>query len=123
MKEDPQLTSLAKGLEGLDEDPEHSLSVSYSVSIDLRMLVTTKGELTPLGKQRMRLLARQIAKGSHDLSLRVGNEDDLPKAITMAMYMSEELNVPWGRVSLGVTDQPKVNGQINIVIARRFERN
>ena len=122
INEDPHLTSLAKGLEGLDADREHSLSVSYSVSVFLRLLTTGDGELTPLGKQRMRMLARQLAKGTHDLALRVEREDDLPKAISMGMHLTDELGVPLGRASVGLTHQSGDDGRVDIILTRRFQR-
>lgn len=123
MNEDPHLSSLAKGLEGMDEDPQHDISISYTVSVDLGLLTTSDGNLTPLGKQRMKMLARQIAKGSHDMSLRVDSADDLDKAITMGMYISDELGVAWGHASVGIKDSEAAQGKVDIVLVKRLHRH
>lgn len=120
MKEDPHLTSMGKGLQGLDEALQHQIRTNYAVDVEIRMWMDRKGKLTNLGKQRLLMLARQLKRASHDVTFQVARSEDLPHAVTMGLYLADELQIAPGRVSLGIGDLPESeSAKLRIILSRR----
>ena len=118
---EPHNVSLNKGLEGIDKETEHDISQSYTVSMDLALLVDNDGNVTSIGKQRLRMLALQIKKGSHELSMAVNNESDMTDAITMSLYMTEELGAHLGSTSVALRKNGQ-RGKVAFQLIRQLQR-
>ncbi len=54
---DPVYESLAKGIAGLEEHEKRETAVSNSIKVPLAMLFSREGEITNLGRQKMRMLS------------------------------------------------------------------
>ncbi|MCA9215911.1 MAG: flagellar motor protein MotB, partial [Planctomycetales bacterium] len=98
---DPSLRSLAKGLQGLEDDERRQLSSQHSATIALAELVNQKGEVTAMGNQQLKMLARNIRRRPFDVKLVASNQKDMEKAHILAWSLYEDHGVEIEKIAVG----------------------
>ncbi len=117
MYDEPALNSMAKGLEGLDQEPRHAIAHNYAVTTELNLLLDATGNVTSTGRQRLRMLARQLQQGPHDLTFQVGSDDHLDAVIKLADLMSDEFGVDPGRIAVGLDTAAEPSNSLKMVLS------
>jgi len=122
MYEEPVTNSMDKGLEGLDEAEQYPIAQNYAVKTDLKLMLDSAGRVTPTGRQRMRMLARQLKRGPHDVTFQVATKEQVEQATALATFMSDEWNVDPSRVGVGLYHAEAEDGPMRILLSLGRQR-
>lgn len=114
IESDPSIHSLAAGLEGLNEESNAAVSDSYEFEMPVSLLVTDRGEITPVGAQRLRMFARRVKKGTHDMTFEVSNTTEVDRCMAMCNYLVNNEQVHPGRIAVSVVDDNALSSKLRI---------
>ena len=103
MYKDPSLRSLDKGIAGLDESEERVLARSHHIELPLDSLISSVGQLTAVGQQRLRLIAIQMSKMPLHLEIAVQSESSLESGLILAEHLTATKAVPQAKVGVAIT--------------------
>ena len=113
---EPALGALSKGIESLNDENRRELQQRYAIRMPLSLLVDSRGRITGLGHQRVRMLTTQLRKAPFRASLMAGNEEDLGKVISLAEELTSVQKVELGKVSVGL-EGAVAAGSVEIVLS------
>ena len=119
MYSDPALSTLDKGIAGLEKDEMRVLGTIHQLRQSLKSVVDAKGNLTPLCRQQLKLLSRQLRKRPLNLDIVVNNQDELPAALAIVEHLGRNENVPVAKVGVGVAEHKTDSGQVLMIIANQ----
>ena len=121
---DPALESLGEGLEGLENTNQNLMDLSHSIRMPTSLLVSDDGNVTPIGRVRLRMLARKIRQAPYHLSIHVGRTEDLERVLVMTNYLITSESVVPGKIGVGmVPHSDPMNQYINVVMTRQRVEN
>ena len=106
---DPALRSLSKGLQGLEQDEQRKLSSQHSATIPLGELVNPDGEVTSMGSQQLKMLARNIRNRPFDVKLVASTQKDMEKAHALAWALHKHHGVEINKIAVGRATKWKLN--------------
>ena len=117
---DPTLETLGNGLKSLDEQPEHQTFDSYLFQAQLELFADGQNNVTPIGKQRLQMIATQMYAMPFDVRFDVNTPGDADKAFALAEYMVEQAGIKPGRVSISIhpSETPRPPGNLRIELRR-----
>ena len=115
---DPAYESLAKGIAGLEEDEDRTLSTTHSLTVPLSLMVSSDGEITPFGAQQLHMIAIQMKKRPLGLDLAVGSPDSIPTAITLAERLMLHEQIALGRVGVGLASGRVGQDAVRLVVTQ-----
>lgn len=121
---DPVLQSLAKGLQGLEEEERRDLATSHAASIPLSLLVDESNGVTAMGKQQLKMLARHVRRKPFNVELLVSNAADLERAHVLAWSLHQRDMVEIKKISVGRRTQPgaaEKQSMVMFVLSRPLE--
>lgn len=113
---DPSVASLAAGLEGLDEEPTAKVSDSYAFEMPVSRLVSSDGEVTSVGAQRLRMFARRLRKGTHRVTFEVSRESEVDRCMVLCQHLIKRERIKPGQVAVGVVDETTRSSKLRIVL-------
>lgn len=116
---DPATESLSKGLQSLDETDELCEAERIRMKSPIGLLRDSEGRPTPEAIMQMEMVAEQLRNMPVELAFRTGNDQDAEFCIKLALAMTEHLEVPLGRISVGAADPGELKpGYLNMIITR-----
>ncbi|MCA9152169.1 MAG: flagellar motor protein MotB [Planctomycetales bacterium] len=118
---DPSYDSMTKGLAGLENAEERELATQHSVSLPLSLLVDSRGEISAVGHQHLRMLAQQLRKQELDVEFMVGDRQRIRDAVTLTSHMYQKEAIPPGRLGVGRDDSLDPS-MVKIVLTRPIGR-
>ncbi len=121
INEDPSLKSLAEGIAALDEDPRKTYQTSHAFRMPLPLVIGNDLKVTAIGRQRLRMVARQLQKAPFELQIRVQNANDLPKAVRLAEHLAQSNNVEPSKIGIGLQSGGGRDASLELVLTRRHE--
>ena len=98
---DPALTSLSSGLKGLEESERRKLSTEHAASLPLKEVVGDNNEVTSLGQQQLKMLARHVRSRPFDVRLIASDNESLDRTHALAWALHETHGVPIHKISVG----------------------
>jgi len=114
---DPALSTLDKGISGLEPDENRVLSTTHHMKQTLSKIVNSESQLTSLGNVQLKLLSRQMRKRPLRLELVVHDSSQITAALNLAQHMVGNLGIQHSQVGVGVAPHQVEEGQILIIIA------
>lgn len=116
---DPALSSMDKGIKGLELEEYRVIGTTHHVHQSLRQLVNAKGALTEQGKKQLALLGRQLRKRPLQVEFMVNDDSSLALAINIAEHLIANQGIPSAQVGVGVASHQVAPGQVLMVISNR----
>ncbi|QDU40243.1 flagellar motor protein MotB [Maioricimonas rarisocia] len=102
MYTDPVKESLANGLQALENANDLARAEQFRLDVALNVYFDREGNLTPLARQQLKMLAIQMHRMNLSMHLEVGRTEDVDKALKLGQSLVEEYNIPPGRVKISV---------------------
>ncbi|MCR9119859.1 MAG: flagellar motor protein MotB [bacterium] len=116
---DPQLEQFGQGILGLEDPLVATFQSSHALQMPLSLLLLPDGNLSPQGKQRLRMIGKQLVKSDTQLLLEVRGEANVERAVKLALLMAEETGAPPSRIGVGAANDPAVHeGSVRLVMRR-----
>ena len=76
--------------------------------------------ITDIGRQRLRMIARQLRKAPYELTMNVAKKENVPKAMSLAMHLIRENAIPPAKIGVGVNQQAgMLVHSLQIVLTRK----
>lgn len=116
---DPALSTLDKGMAGLELEEHRVIGTTHHVYQSLDQLVNDKGEITARGKQQLALLGRQLRKRPLHAEFVAHDESSLPMAISVVDYLVTNQSIPPAQVGVGVAAHQVEQGQLLMIISNQ----
>ncbi len=116
---DPVYESLAKGISGLEEHEDRTVSTTHNLTVPTSLLVNSDGVLTPFGAQQMRMIAIQMKKRPLHLDLFVADIAQVTTAYTLAEHLMMQEGIPVGRVGIGLLPGPNSEGAVRLIVTQQ----
>lgn len=95
--------SLASGLQGLEEEPTAKTVDSFTFDMPVSLLVTDDEAITSVGAQYLRMFARQLRKGTHDITFSVSRESEIPHCMALCDYLIQHEQIKPASIAAGVS--------------------
>ena len=110
--------SLSKGVAGLENDEMRELSTQHGVMIPWSLFVTSDGEVTPLGRQHLKMVAKHMRRQPIDADFLVADTSQFAHAQKLASYLFEEEGIQPGRLGIGFDPENVDLSRFTIVLTR-----
>ena len=99
--QDPSYQAMADGLKGLEASADRELATQHSATIPLSLLIDSRGEVTTVGQQQLRMIAQQLRKQPLDVEFMVGDRKRLGDAVKLTSHLYEKEAIQPGRLGVG----------------------
>jgi flagellar motor protein MotB len=119
---DPTFASVDAGLEGMEEKPEAILAQGHAMVLSLPPFVAD-GKVTPLGEQRLRMIAHQLRKDSCGVLLQVSHQRDMEKLLLLTRSLESDHSIPTGKMGVGMATNGKLQPDTFRILFHRSLRN
>ena len=116
---DPALSTLDKGISGLQEEEQRVLSTEHDIRQSLDKMVDAKGNLTNLGKQQLKLLSRQMRKRPLRLEFVVHKQEDIPSALSLTEHLEASGGIHPAQIGISIAPHRIDEGKVLIIIANQ----
>ena len=116
---DPLREAVGKGLEALDQENELAREQQVEFSVAAALFISTDGSLTPIAKQHLGMLARQMQRLTVTARFEVSDAADISAAIEAARSMTELFQIHPGRLAVGYGPSPSASRSLRITVSRR----
>ncbi|MCA9054799.1 MAG: flagellar motor protein MotB [Planctomycetaceae bacterium] len=116
---DPLREAVGKGLAALDQENELAREQQVEFEIDAGMFIGGDGSLTPIAKQHLGMLARQMQRLPVTARFEVSTTDDIPAAIEAARSLTELFQIHPGRLAVSLSPSNTPSRHLRITISRR----
>ena len=70
-----------------------------------------------MGRQRLRMLSKQMHHGPHDVTFQVGNSQQVDDAVKLATFMADEFRVQPGRIGVGFSRAAEPDNTLRIQLS------
>ena len=117
---DPTYSSVKEGVAGLEAKEDRNLTSQHSVTLPLNLLLDSRGNVTRLGKQQLRMLAQQLKRQPLDLEFRVANVKRTKDALKLASHLHLVERVLPGRLAIGHDRQVGREGDVTFVMTMTY---
>jgi hypothetical protein len=81
------------------------------MDLPLSLIVSEDGQVTALGHQRLRMLARQLRKAPFRLLIQVARIQEMSKAVAIAEKLIDSEAIAPGKIGVGVMNGPQGNNK------------
>ena len=115
---DAVFESLSKGVAGLENDEMRELSTQHGVVIPWSLFMTSDGNISPLGQQHLKMLAKHMRRQPIDADFLVGDTTQLAQAQQLASHLFEREGIQPGRLGIGFDPDNSDKSRFTIVLTR-----
>lgn len=116
---DPELTTMANGIAGLEENEYRELLTTHRIAADLARFIDADNQITSAGNQKLRMLAIQLKKLPLQLDLAVHDEASLSRALTLAEHLTKTNQVTETQVGVAISPHQVQPGQLLVILAKQ----
>jgi flagellar motor protein MotB len=110
--------SLSKGIAGLEEDEMRDMATQHGVRIPWSLFVTSDGDITPLGRQHLKMIAKHMRRQPIDADFLVADATQFAQAQQLASYLFEKEAIQPGRLGVGSDPDNADRTRFTIVLTR-----
>ena len=110
--------SLSKGIAGLEEHEIRNMSTQHGVVIPWSLFMDSDGEITAVGRQHLKMLAKHMRRQPIDADFLVTDSSQFARAQTMASYLFEAESIQPGRLGIGQDLNNPDKTRFTIVLTR-----
>ncbi len=115
----PARETLDKGLKSLEEPHLLADADRIRIQMPLSVMRDEDGNPTPMAQLQLSHLAQQLISMPVEVALRATRQQDIDFCIQMAISMSDELNVPLGKVAVAQVDASQIRpGYMELLVTR-----
>ena len=102
MYSDPINQAVGKGLSSLEQQNVLATERTFALDVSMPLFVDVNDQLTTIARQHLKLIANQMTRLPISIKIVVGSSSESIAAAKMATYLSTNLRVLVGRVSIEV---------------------
>lgn len=102
-------TSMQSGLQGLDEQPTIDMGDGYTFEMPVALLVTDDDMVTPVGAQYLRMFARQLRKGTHEITFSVAREAEISRCLALCDHLIRHEQIKPASIAAGVAPKSRTS--------------
>jgi len=115
----PVTETAAKGLKSLEKPHLHADANRIRIPSPMSVMRDDDGNPTASAQQHLSHLAQQLKYMPIELGFRVTNQDDADFCVKMAIAMTEELDVPLGKIAVSIVDPSSIRrGYMEMMLTR-----
>lgn len=115
---DPSRQSLDQGLKSLEKPHELADAERMTIRMPLPLLVDDEGEVTEIGRQQMKMVAKQMQRLPLDVRLEVSDVRHLDGVLKLADELVSRGQVATFRVAISVRESTSAEAQLELSLTR-----
>ena len=115
---DPERQSLDRGLKSLEKPHRLADAKRMTIQMPLTLLIDDQGQVTEIGQQQMRMVAKQMQRLPLDVRLEVSDAGHVDDALELADELVSRGGIATFRVSVAIGESTSTDPQLLLRLTR-----